>query len=163
MVLSEPYDNGDADGLAFSVPGRKRVPQTLCNILSEILHDLGIAVKHDGNLVRWAQQGVLLLNSRLTIGQTPDSIRWGFFTDRVLKKISEERTGIVFMLWGNTAQERGEHIVNNGEHRVLRSSHPSTKSARNEPNPFVGCQHFSKSMADTTGSHWCGLGLVSYP
>ena len=148
IVGEAPYDNGNADGLAFSVPSGVPVPPSLWIVFSTIwrefdpVHDVQHA---DGNLVRWAQQGVLLLNSRLTIGQIPDSIRWGFFTRRVLEKIYEDMTGIVFMLWGNEAQKRGEHIVNNGEHLVLRSSHPSPQSAWNEPNPFVGCQHFSRA------------------
>ena len=143
IVGEEPYENGNADGLAFSVSGRARVPPSLCNILSEIRYDLDIAVRHDGNLVRWAQQGVLLLNSKLTIGRRR---QWGYFTQFVLKKISEEKDGIVFMLWGALAQDRGEHIVNhNDEHLVLRSSHPSPQSAFNMPDPFVGCQHFSQA------------------
>ena len=139
----EPYTN-DADGLAFSVPDGIPVPPSLWIIFSEICHDLNIAVQHtNGNLVRWAQQGVLLLNSKLTIGRRR---QWGHFTQFVLQKISEEKDGIVFMLWGAKAQERGEHIVNsNDEHLVLRSSHPSPQSAFNTLDPFVGCRHFSRA------------------
>ena len=150
---NEPYENEPADGLAFSVPSRQRVPPTLCNILSEIHHDLDITVKHDGNLVRWARQGVLLLNSSLTVGQMDRSITWGSFTNKVLKKIYERRTGVVFMLWGKAANERGRGFVSDHRgHLVLRSSHPSPQgaspqSASSTSNPFIGCQHFEVANA----------------
>ena len=138
-----PYENENADGLAFSVPDQILVPPSLWIIFSEICHDLHIDVQHtNGNLVRWAQQGVLLLNSKLTIGRRR---KWGYFTQFVLRKISEQNDdGIVFMLWGEKAQDRGEYIVND-EHLVLRSSHPSPQSAFNMADPFVGCRHFSKA------------------
>lgn len=151
IVGEEPYENENADGLAFSVPDGIPVPPSLWIIFSEICHDLHIAVQHtNGNLVRWAQQGVLLLNSKLTIGRRR---QWGYFTQFVLRKTSEENDSIVFMLWGAKAQDRGEYIVNNNdEHLVLRSSHPSPQSAFNMPDPafnmpdpFVGCRHFSRA------------------
>ena len=161
IVGQDPYDNGKADGLAFSVPDGVSVPPTLWIIFSKICHDLLIAVQHaNGNLTRWARQGVLLLNSSLTIekverasdsgagdgGERPCSISWEDFTGHVLKNLSEKRIGIVFMLWGEAAQKRCEHIVNkNGEHLVLCSSHPSPKSACKTSNPFVRCQHFSQA------------------
>lgn len=155
IVGEEPYENKNADGLAFSVSGRTRVPPSLCNILSEIRYDLDIAVRHDGSLVRWARQGVLLLNSSLTVGQRGDSVRWGHFTKKVLKKIYEQRIGVVFMLWGKEANKRGRDFVDNHNgHRVLRSSHPSPQSASNTLqtasntfDSFVDCQHFSRANA----------------
>lgn len=153
IVGEEPYENENADGLAFSVSGRARVPPSLCNILSEIHYDLGIAVGHDGNLERWARRGVLLLNSSLTVGQISDSIRWGYFAKKVLKKIYEQRTSVMFMIWGKEANERGRDFVDNHNgHRVLRSSHPSPQSASNTlqiasntSGSFVDCQHFSRA------------------
>ena len=148
IVGEKPYKNGHADGLAFSVPSRQHVPPTLCNILSEIHHDLDITVKHDGNLVRWARQGVLLLNSSLTVGQMGRSITWGSFTNEVLKKIYEQRTGVVFMLWGEAANRRGRGFVDNHNgHRVLRSSHPSPQSASRTSDPFICCRHFEVANA----------------
>ena len=147
IVGEAPYENDNADGLAFSVPDRERVPLALCNVLNEVLHNLDIAVSHDGNLARWARQGVLLLNSRLTIGQRPHSIRWGKFVDHVLEKISEMPNGVVFMLWGDLAHRRGTDIDNN-RHLVLRSSHPSPKSAFTAVGQhcaFVGCGHFRRA------------------
>ena len=147
IVGEEPYEDTSADGLAFSVPSRTRLPLSLCNILNEVVHDLGIAVKHDGDLVRWARQGVLLLNSRLTIGQQ-GPVRWKDFTRQVLRTIYRNKTRIVFMLWGEHAHASGRDLVNGrNNHLVLRASHPSPRSASSKCCPFVGCEHFRKASA----------------
>ena len=145
IVGEDPYGNGHADGLALSVPSGKPVPRSLWIVFSEICHELQITVQHEnGNLARWAQQGVLLLNSRLTIGQkTP--IQWESFTGCVLRKISEKKTGVVFMLWGSKARALEPCIVGSGRHFVLRTSHPSPQGAWHESGPFVGCQHFRRA------------------
>lgn len=150
IVGQAPYNNGNAGGLALSVRDGAPVPPSLWIVFSEIwreFSDVDVKVQHTkGNLVRWAQQGVLLLNSSLTIGQKNHNIKWESFTGRVLEKISKERCGIVFMLWGREAQKIGKCIVNNnGKHRVLCSSHPSPQSAWRKPKPFVGCNHFCEA------------------
>ena len=150
IVGEEPYDNGDADGLAFSVAAGARVPLSLCNILSEIVVDLGIPVPHDGNLERWAHQGVLLLNSSLTAGHNTD-IEWADFVTAVLRKIRDrEHTNIVFMFWGAEARKRqtSAGIVDDDNHRVLTSTHPAPQGAWQDTHslkPFIGCRHFSQA------------------
>ena len=151
VILGEqPYESQHADGLAFSTLRPGPVPPSLWIIFSEICHDTRARVNHtDGDLGRWARQGVLLLNSWLTIGQNGDNIRWGDFTGRVIRKISERPNPIVFMLWGERAIKKGGRIVNaGGRHLILRSSHPSPRGAfcgTQEEDPFVGCRHFSRA------------------
>ena len=152
VLGEEPYQNGNANGLAFSVPCESAIPPTLWIIFSEICHDLCPGVEHEnGDLSRWARQGVLLLNSRLTVGQGGRIIRWGAFSRHVMKKIYERDIGVVFMLWGDVAIKKGENIMNEQQrhrcrHLILKSSHPSSRSAFEcvgEERRFAGCKHFS--------------------
>lgn len=106
IVGQDPYHgSGQADGLSFSVPSAFKIPPSLKNIFKEIEDDLSIKVKEDGDLSRWANQGVLLLNSSLTVVEnipaSHSGLGWEIFTDSVIKKLSEEKSGLVFMLWGN--------------------------------------------------------------
>ena len=164
VILGEqPYNNIHADGLAFSTSQTGAVPASLWIIFSEICHDIRLGVSHtNGDLTRWARQGVLLLNSWLTIGQNGDNIRWGDFTGRVIHKISERQTPIVFMLWGERAIRKSNRINNQGRHLILKSSHPSPRGAFRcvqQERPFVGCRHFSQannflSRSRAVTVHW---------
>ena len=146
ILGQDPYHNkGQAHGLSFSVPDGIPKPPSLVNIFKELKSDLGIEIPENGNLTKWAQQGVLLLNASLTVRQNePGShaqIGWLQFTDNVIKKISEEKEGIVFLLWGKFAQEK-QSLIDETKHYVLKAAHPSPFSANNG---FLGCKHFSKT------------------
>ena len=149
MVIlgQDPYHGtGQANGLAFAVDEGVRVPPSLQNIFKEIESDLGKPLVHaDGNLTRWAKQGVLLLNATLTVrAHTAGSHQekgWEQFTDAVIRALSEERAGLVFMLWGNYAKAKGAHI-DRTKHLVLEAPHPSPFSAASG---FFGCKHFSRA------------------
>ncbi len=143
IVGQDPYHGKDqANGLAFSVCESVKIPPSLKNIFKEIENDLGIKVKEDGDLCRWAKQGVLLLNSSLTVAQNSPSshsgLGWEIFTDSVIKKLSDEKEGLVFMLWGNFAKSKAV-LIDDKKHLVLKSAHPSPFSATS----FFGCKHFS--------------------
>lgn len=146
LLGQDPYHNkGQAHGLSFSVPDGVPQPPSLINIFKELQNDLGIDIPESGNLEKWAQQGVLLLNASLTVRQNePGSharIGWLQFTDNVIKKISDEKEGIVFLLWGKFAQEK-QALIDETKHFVLKAAHPSPFSANNG---FFGCKHFSKT------------------
>jgi uracil-DNA glycosylase len=146
IIGQDPYHNpGQAHGLSFSVPDGIAKPPSLLNIFKELKNDLGIAIPENGNLTKWASQGVLLLNASLTVRQNePGShaqIGWLQFTDQVIKKISDKKEGIVFLLWGKFAQEK-QALIDETKHFVLKAAHPSPLSANNG---FFGCQHFSKA------------------
>src|SRR5690349_15227795 len=146
IIGQDPYHGpGQANGLCFSVSEGVRCPPSLVNIFKEIRTDLGKPVPVSGDLGRWARQGVLLLNATLTVrGNAPGSHQnrgWETFTDAVIKKISDEKEGIVFLLWGAYAQKKGE-IIDRSKHLVLMSAHPSPFSA---DRGFFGCKHFSKA------------------
>lgn len=148
IIGQDPYHGpGQANGLCFSVRQDVRVPPSLLNIFKEIREDLGKPIPASGDLERWAKQGVLLLNATLTVkANCPGSHQnkgWETFTDAVIKKISDEKEGIVFLLWGAYAQKKGEMIDRN-KHLVLMSAHPSPFSA---DRGFFGCRHFSKANA----------------
>ena len=148
IIGQDPYHGaGQANGLCFSVSEGVRFPPSLLNIFKEIREDLGKAIPLSGDLDRWAKQGVLLLNATLTVrANTPGSHQnrgWETFTDAVIKKISDEKDGIVFLLWGAYAQKKGE-IIDRSRHLVLMSAHPSPFSA---DRGFFGCKHFSKANA----------------
>jgi len=148
IIGQDPYHGpGQANGLCFSVSEGVRCPPSLVNIFKEIRTDLGKPVPVSGDLGRWARQGVLLLNATLTVrGNAPGSHQnrgWETFTDAVIKKISDEKEGIVFLLWGAYAQKKGE-IIDRSKHLVLMSAHPSPFSA---DRGFFGCKHFSKANA----------------
>jgi uracil-DNA glycosylase len=146
ILGQDPYHNkGQAHGLSFSVPDGIMKPPSLLNIFKELKNDLGIEISGNGNLEKWARQGVLLLNASLTVRQNePGSharIGWLQFTDSVIRKISDEKKGIVFLLWGKFAQEK-QALIDETKHFVLKAAHPSPLSANNG---FFGCRHFSKA------------------
>jgi uracil-DNA glycosylase len=146
ILGQDPYHGvGQAHGLSFSVEDGVRVPPSLQNIYKELHDDLGIQIPATGNLSHWAEQGVLLLNATLTVeAGKPGShqgIGWETFTDAVIKKLSEEREHLVFILWGKYAQDKGAHI-NAEKHLVLKAPHPSPFSAYTG---FFGSKPFSKT------------------
>lgn len=152
ILGQDPYHGvGQANGLCFAVNAETRIPPSLQNIFKEIQSDLCSVSKSDfdtsknGDLSRWAEQGVLLLNATLTVrAHTAGSHQekgWEQFTDAVIKALSEEREHLVFMLWGNYAKAKGAH-VDRSRHLVLEAPHPSPFSAASG---FFGCKHFSKA------------------
>ena len=147
ILGQDPYHNpGQAHGLSFSVQNGVKPPPSLVNIFKEIQTDIGIAMPAQyGNLTRWAEQGVLLLNASLTVrANEPNShakIGWHEFTDAVIQKISDEREGVVFLLWGKFAQDK-QLLIDETKHHVLKAAHPSPFSA---DKGFFGCKHFSKT------------------
>ena len=147
ILGQDPYHGaGQAMGLSFSVNDGIPAPPSLINIFKEIKEDLGIPVPKSGNLERWANQGVLLLNATLTVraSQAGSHQRkgWEVFTDAVIKCISEEKEGVVFMLWGKYAQDKGA-IINASKHLVLKSKHPSPMAANS--GGWFGNKHFSQA------------------
>lgn len=147
IIGQDPYHGqGQAHGLSFSVPNGIKPPPSLVNIFKEIESDTGVAMPLQyGNLTRWAEQGVLLLNAALTVrANEPFShanFGWADFTNAVIQKISDEKTGIVFLLWGKFAQEK-QILIDETRHFVLKAAHPSPFSAHTS---FFGCKHFSKT------------------
>lgn len=144
ILGQDPYHgSGQAHGLSFSVPDGVPPPPSLQNIFKELERDLGMPRPSTGNLTAWADRGVLLLNAVLTVEQArPGSHQnkgWEGFTDEVIRRLSTEREGLVFMLWGAYAQAKGR-IIDNRRHCVLRAPHPSPLSAHRG---FIGCGHFS--------------------
>lgn len=145
ILGQDPYHGaGQAMGLSFSVPDNVPAPPSLKNIFKEIESDLGVSMSGRPNLESWARQGVLLLNAVLTVrAGEPTShgaIGWQRFTDAVIRKISDERSGVVFMLWGNYAKAKRE-LIDAGKHYVLEAAHPSPLAR----GAFFGCRHFSKA------------------
>ncbi len=147
ILGQDPYHNpGQAHGLSFSVPAGIKPPPSLANIYKEIQTDLGIPMPVGyGNLTHWAEQGVLLLNAILTVrANEPAShakIGWMNFTDAVIEKISAQKAGVVFLLWGKFAQEK-QALIDETKHFVLKAAHPSPFSVEKG---FYGCKHFSKT------------------
>lgn len=146
ILGQDPYhEPNQAHGLCFSVNDQVPFPPSLQNIFKEIESDLGIPVPQSGNLTRWAQQGVLLLNATLTVeahrAASHQGRGWETFTDAVIHKLAEERNHLVFILWGAYAQRKGEFIDRN-KHLVLQSPHPSPLSAHRG---FFGNHHFSQT------------------
>ncbi len=145
ILGQDPYHGkGQAHGLCFSVPARITPPPSLVNIFREIHSDLGISVPVSGNLEKWARQGVLLLNATLTVRANQAGSHqkrgWETFTDSVIRKLSEKRVGLVYLLWGRYAQDK-ENLIDAKKHYILKAAHPSPFSAYNG---FFGCRHFSK-------------------
>ncbi|MDX9930173.1 MAG: uracil-DNA glycosylase [Bacteroidales bacterium] len=145
IIGQDPYHNpGQAHGLCFSVCDGVDFPPSLVNIFKEIRSDLGIETYKSGNLERWARQGVLLLNAILTVRQNePGSHQnkgWERFTEAVINQLSDKKAGLVFMLWGKHAQDKGKRI-DRSKHLVLESVHPSPLSASRG---FFGNHHFSR-------------------
>ncbi|HCL82654.1 MAG TPA: uracil-DNA glycosylase [Chitinophagaceae bacterium] len=146
LLGQDPYHGpGQAHGLSFSVPDGVRPPPSLQNIFKELQSDIGLAVPATGNLAPWARQGVLLLNAYLTVeAKLPMShsqIGWGVFTDMVIRKLSDLKKNMVFLLWGKFAQEK-QVLIDETKHLVLKAAHPSPFSA---DKGFFGCRHFSKT------------------
>jgi uracil-DNA glycosylase len=146
ILGQDPYHGrGQAHGLCFSVNENVPIPPSLHNIYKEISDDLGFSIPSHGNLDSWAKQGVLLLNSVLTVraGQpTSHSEKgWEYFTDSVIKIISEQKEGVVFLLWGNFAKSK-RVLIDEKKHFILTASHPSSFSAHSG---FFGCKHFSRT------------------
>ena len=146
ILGQDPYHNpGQAHGLCFSVPNGVPQPPSLMNILKELQSDIGLNPAQTGNLTKWAEQGVLLLNASLTVRRNEPmshaKIGWPVFTDTVIRKISDLKKNIVFLLWGKFAQEK-QGLIDETKHLVLKAAHPSPLSAFNG---FFGCRHFSKT------------------
>jgi uracil-DNA glycosylase len=147
IIGQDPYHGaGQAHGLAFSVNDGVTKPPSLINIFKELHDDLGKPVPKSGNLSRWAVQGVLLLNATLTVrANTPGSHQgkgWETFTDAAIKALSDEKSGIVFLLWGAYAQKKGA-IVDAKKHHVLKAKHPSPMAAKY--GGWFGTKHFSQT------------------
>lgn len=144
IIGQDPYHGpGQAHGLCFSVNDGIQPPPSLVNIFKEINNDLGKPIPQSGNLTRWAEQGVLLLNATLTVrAHQPGSHQrrgWEEFTDAVIRKLAEEKSNLVFILWGAYAQKKGA-FIDRSKHLVLTSVHPSPLSAHSG---FFGNHHFS--------------------
>ncbi len=148
ILGQDPYHGEDqAEGLAFSVPVGKRLPPSLRNLFEELRRDLGLPLPPHGHLGAWTRQGVLLLNTCLTVeaGWPASHAKqgWEALTDAIIKSLSDEVTPKVFMLWGAHAQTKAARPRGCGRHEVLLANHPSPLSARRGPLPFLGCGHFS--------------------
>ena len=146
LLGQDPYHGpGQAHGLCFSVPNGIQKPPSLVNIFKEIHTDLGIAIPKGGNLEKWANQGVLLLNATLTVrahqAGSHQKKGWEQFTDAAISAISRERKGVVFLLWGAYAQAKTS-LIDQSKHHILTAPHPSPLSVTRG---FYGCKHFSKA------------------
>ena len=163
IIGQDPYHsyemiNGEiiphAHGLCFSIPEKaKKIPPSLQNIFKELHHDLGLDIPKHGNLSAWAKQGILLLNATLTVrahqAGSHQKKGWKTFTDDVIKKLSEQKKGLVFLLWGRFAQDK-ETLIDTNKHYILKAAHPSPFSAHNG---FFGCKHFSKTNEILKNEH----------
>lgn len=148
IIGQDPYHQpGQACGMCFAVKPGVPLPPSLVNIYREISDDLHVPMSNNGYLLRWERQGVLLLNSVLTVEESkPNSHRqigWMTFTDNVLKLLNSQDQPMVFMLWGNNAKSK-QALLDNPKHLILTAAHPSPLSAYNG---FFGCRHFSKANA----------------
>ena len=146
ILGQDPYHGtGQAHGLSFSVPDGVKIPPSLKNIYKEIATDIGKKIPASGNLEHWAKQGVLLLNSTLTVEAgkpaSHQGLGWETFTDAIIKKISDEKEHVVFLLWGNFARAK-KSLIASDKHLVLEAPHPSPFSAYTG---FFECRHFSKT------------------
>lgn len=155
ILGQDPYHGpGQAEGLAFSVPVGMKIPPSLRNIFKEIARESGEPPPTHGHLARWVQQGVLLLNTALTVeeGLPASHAQWGWeaWTDCVITAVAQREQPVVFMLWGAHAQAKQKLIALAdplARHRVLQANHPSPLSALRGPTPFMGCGHFSAANA----------------
>jgi uracil-DNA glycosylase len=146
ILGQDPYHGSNqAHGLSFSVSDGIKLPPSLKNIFKELESDIGKEIPKSGNLIHWAKQGILLLNASLTVEENKpmshSKIGWNLFTDAIIKKISQEKTNVIFILWGKFAQEK-EKLIDPEKHFILKAAHPSPLSAYNG---FWGCKHFSKT------------------
>ncbi|MGZ3864042.1 MAG: uracil-DNA glycosylase [Bacteroidia bacterium] len=145
ILGQDPYHGaGQAHGLSFSVPDGVKPPPSLVNIFKELHTDLGIPVSTSGNLTKWALQGVLLLNATLTVRENAAGSHqnkgWEIFTDTVIKKLSDNKSHLVFLLWGNYAKNKIP-LIDSNKHLILTAPHPSPLARGG----FFGCKHFSKT------------------
>lgn len=155
ILGQDPYHGANqAQGLAFSVAESEKMPPSLRNMFKELPRDLGISLPSNGSLIRWAKQGVLLLNATLTVkdGSPASHAKkgWETLTDTLIQKVALKKTPLVFMLWGAHAQKKEELIVEAMEqtgvsHLILKANHPSPLSATKPPVPFIGCGHFRQA------------------
>ncbi len=146
ILGQDPYHgDGQAHGLSFSVPDGVAIPPSLKNIFKELHDDLGVSKNNSGDLTSWVSQGVLLLNSTLTVrahqAGSHQKQGWETFTDAIIKKLSDSQGNLVFILWGNYAQKKSE-LIDQHKHLIIRSAHPSPLSAYNG---FFGSKPFSKT------------------
>ncbi len=145
IIGQDPYHGlGQANGLCFSVSAGIRKPPSLVNIFKELQSDLNIPIPQDGNLEPWADQGVLLLNATLTVREghagSHHNKGWERFTDSVIKTLSDQKKGVVFLLWGKFAETK-ELLIDKDKHFILKAAHPSPLAR----GAFFGCKHFSKT------------------
>ena len=146
ILGQDPYHGpGQAHGLCFSVSDGIPQPPSLVNIFKEINRDLGFPIPSSGNLIPWAEQGILLVNAILTVranmAGSHQNKGWERFTDAVIKSLSEKRRDIIFLLWGNYAQAK-EDLIDTSRHHIMKAAHPSPLSASRG---FFGCSHFSRT------------------
>lgn len=160
ILGQDPYHGaGQAEGLAFSVPPGVKLPPSLRNIFVELERDLGLPLPSHGHLGAWAAQGVLLLNTSLTVedGQPASHAKrgWEALTDALIAAVAAKPEPVVFMLWGTHAQAKAALIEATapGRHRLLLANHPSPLSARRPPVPFIGCGHFGQAQR-LSGLDW---------
>ncbi len=161
LLGQDPYHGfGQAHGLAFSVPDRVRFPPSLRNIFKELNSDLGCVIPQSGNLEKWATEGVLLLNTVLTVEESKAGSHrnkgWEIFTDEVIKMLSNRCSDLVFLLWGNPAQQKTK-LIDENKHLILKAVHPSPLSAYRG---FFGCRPFSKTneylkQKNRKAVEWC--------
>ncbi len=145
LLGQDPYHQpNQAMGLSFSVPYRVKIPPSLLNIYKELKTDLNIEPSKSGDLSSWAKQGILLLNSILSVeaGKPASHSSWGWqeFSDAVISKLSLEKSGLIFMLWGNYAKSK-KALIDTNKHFILEAAHPSPLARTG----FLGCKHFSKA------------------
>ena len=146
IIGQDPYHSkGQAHGLAFSTLNNEKIPPSLQNIFKEVNSDLQISIKKNGNLISWANQGIFLLNTILTVREnnagSHQNIGWEDFTDAVISKLSSKKNNLIFLLWGAFAQKKSS-LINRNKHHILEATHPSPFSANKG---FIGCKHFSKA------------------
>lgn len=146
LLGQDPYHGPrQAMGLSFSVPKGVAAPPSLVNIFRELHDDVGVPIPNHGDLTKWAEQGVMLLNASLTVRagepMSHSKIGWQVFTNCVISKISDLKEHVVFLLWGRFAQEKIE-LIEAKKHHILKAAHPSPLAAKNG---FFGCRHFSKT------------------
>lgn len=147
LLGQDPYHGeGQAHGLAFSVKPDIKIPPSLVNMYKELSEDIpGFKIPNNGYLTKWAEQGVLLLNTSLTVvanmANSHSKIGWTIFTDNIIKILNKREDPVIFMLWGGNAKQK-EALITNPNHLILKAAHPSPLSAYNG---FFGCRHFSKA------------------
>lgn len=146
ILGQDPYhEEGQAHGMAFSVKPGIAIPPSLLNMYKELKNELGLEIPKTGYLMPWAQQGVLLLNTVLTVREgnanSHQNKGWEIFTDEIIKKLNERSDSVIFLLWGNNARKKAE-LITNTRHHILEAAHPSPLSASRG---FLGCGHFKKA------------------